>query len=180
MGFGTYKPCHGCGGTLWKPVSTLCEECQGLLRAGKAVMQEKEAKAEKGCVFRLPGEWPPFYIPSGDNAVSLRLGKALGTLARRTLKALKSSKDPYAKGVVEVPPQGGSSYSNSNSRTTTLWAGPKGAGAALVSLDEAMREALLHSYHAGKGDGQNFLMQIAKGEISIRDLNEAHIEGNHP
>ncbi len=176
MAFGTYKPCHGCGSKGWKSVNTLCEPCQGLLRAGKALKRATEVEAEKKTAFRLSREWPLIYIPSSDTEVSRRLERALAEVARVALKPLRSKKDPYSKGVLELPPQNGRTFSNSNTSTATLWTGTERAAKALITLDERIREAVDHAYAEGKRDGSNFLMQIAKGEISIRELSDAHIE----
>ncbi len=173
MAFGTYKPCHGCGSIGWKPVNTVCDECQGLLRAGKALMAKN---VDKGFAFRLNGEWPPIYIPSTDTGVTARLGKAMSDVAREVLKPMKTTKDPHEPGTVEVPETGGRTYSNSNQRTASLWTGTKKAVKALNVLDTCVREAVRHAHKEGQTDGQNFLKQIASGEVSIQDLNEAHIE----
>ncbi len=157
-------------------MNTLCEPCQGLLRAGKALKRATEVEAEKKTMFRLAGEWLPIYIPSSDTGVSRRLEQALAEVARVALKPLKSKKDPYSKGVLELPPQNGRTFSNSYTKTATLWTGTKRAANALIKLDERIREAVGHAYKEGKRDGSNFLMQIAKGEVSIRDLSDAHIE----
>ncbi len=176
MAFGTYKPCHGCGSTGWKSVNTLCEPCQGLIRAGEAMKQEEEAKLEKGFVFRLSKEWPGIYSPGMDLGARRLLEKAFEELARAVLKPLKSKKGPYSDGVIELPEHGPKVHYCSYERGATLWAGTKRAAKALTDLDRQIRVNLLLAHEDGKKEGSDLLMQLAKGEVTIRELTDAQIE----
>ncbi len=168
MAFGTYKPCHGCGETGWKPVNSLCKECTGALRAGRAMKTSEEDKMKKSSVYRLTEDWPTIYSP---DVASRRLGRAFAQVARTAMRRMRSTRDPYNEGVNELPPKGPQvHYFSTYDEKAALWVGTKRFASALTHLDITVRESVLAANEAGKQEGSNLLMQIAKGEVSIREL----------
>jgi hypothetical protein len=178
MAHGTFKPCPGCREEKgYRGVNDVCSDCQALLRLGRAVKQEDEAKAEAGKLFRLTEEWPSFYIPSGDPSTGRKLRKAFEVLARASLKAVRSRKDPYTKDVESLPPTSNlCHYFSTHDPRATVWTGTARLAAAIVDLDDQVRKALALSREIGEQEGSNLLMQIAQGKLSVNDLTEASIE----
>lgn len=178
MAFGTYKPCHGCGqGHRYRAVSEVCGDCKAALRAGRAVTNEAQASDEKGVLFRLTKEWPSFYIPSSDPETGRKLREAFEKLARASLKAVRSKKDPYSQGVEALPPEGDTvRYFSTHDAKATLWTGPRRVAAAITELDLAVRKALMLSREIGEEEGSDLLRQIAGGKLSIGELNDLSVE----
>ena len=177
MAFGTNKPCHGCGREGYRAVDEVCSECKALLRVGSAVKQEDQAKAETGKLFRLTEEWPSFYIPSEDPQSGRALRKAFETLARATLKPLRSKRDPYTSEVESLPPTSELvHYFSTYDPKSTIWTGTGRLAAAITDLDLQVRKALELCKEIGEKDGSNLLRQIAQGKLSVNELTEASIE----
>lgn len=178
MAFGTYKPCHGCGQKdRYRAVNEVCNDCKAALRAGRAVVQETETQAEKGLLFRLTQEWPGFYIPSGHAETGQNLRRAFEKLARAALRAVRSKKDPYSQGVESLPPTSDlCHYFSTHDPKATLWTGTRRVADAITELDLHVRKSLAIAREIGERDGSDFIMQIARGKLSINDLNEATIE----
>lgn len=178
MAHGTFKPCPGCHEEKgYRGVNDVCSDCQSALRAGRAVKQEDQAKAEARKLFRLTEEWPSFYIPSGDPTTGRKLRKAFEELARAAMKPVRSRKEPYTKDVQSLPPTSDlCHYFSTHDPRATVWTGTARLAGAIVDLDDQVRKALALSREIGEQDGSNFIMQIAKGKLSMNDLTEATIE----
>jgi hypothetical protein len=177
MAFGTHKPCHGCGQEGYRAVDEVCSECKALLRVGRAVKQEDEAKAEARKLFRLTQEWPGFYIPSGDQAAGRNLRKAFEELARAALRPVRSRKDPYTEDVQSLPPTSDlCHYFSTHDPKATVWTGTARLAGAITDLDDQVRKALALSRQIGEQEGSNLLLQIAQGKLSVNDLTKASIE----
>ncbi len=169
---GTKKLCHGCGKSVLRPVNSVCKECRALLRAGAAAAQPEKGPAR---LFRLTEEWPSFYSPETSTK---GLTDAMGRLARAVMR--RDGADPYGKSVSELPPSGGKvTYFSTYDEKASAWRGTARTTNALIWLDDEIRKALSEAFHAGKKDGQNLLMSIARGEVSINELTRASIEGSH-
>jgi hypothetical protein len=181
MAHGTFKPCPGCKQEQgYRGTNDVCDDCQALLRVGRAVTQEQEAQAEKGVLFRLTEEWPTFYIPSGEPETGAKLRRAFEKLARTGLRAARSKSDPYMKGVEPLPPTSDlCHYFSTYDPRASLWTGTRRLAEAITELDLQVRKALSRAREIGEEDGKNFIMQIAQGKLSMNDLTEATIEAGY-
>lgn len=177
MGHGTYKPCHGCGGTRWRYADRLCDDCAKLLSLGRAVKMDDDHKAESsdGALFRLVPDWPHFYVQ--DDAIRRELVEAFQALARRVLRPSKSHRDAYAVGVSPLPSETrGRTYFTTFYEKALVYKGPAATGKAIDRLDLAVRAALRSQKESGEREGKDWIMQIASGKMSMSELNEATIE----
>ena len=158
-------------------MNTVCKKCDGALRAGYAISQAEEAKANKTTLFRLTSGWPGFYLPSDDRKVSDNLSEAFHKLSRVALRSVPSKKDPYDKDVLQLPPQGSAvHYQCTYDSHASIWAGTKRLADAITLLDLCVRRAIAEALKVGEETGSNLLFQLAEGKISINQLSEAHIE----
>lgn len=176
MAFGTYKSCHGCGETGWKPVNSLCKRCEADLRAGQAVKAVDEEKLGGRLVFRLTPTWPPVYCPGLGYERSKALGEAFAVLARAVFPLLKSRKEPYGSGVKPFPPTSERRhYTTTYEDGAVLVTAKKKTADALLKVDTLVREALFAVQEDGKRDGQNLLLQLARGEMTVKQLSDEHV-----
>lgn len=178
MSRGTYKPCHGCGEKGWRYADRLCDECAKLLSLGKAVKMDADHKAEssEGALFRLVPDWPHFFIHADD--VRKELVEAFQELARRVLSPSKSHRDAYAEGVSPLPTESrGRTYFTTFYRKALVYKGPVATGKAIDRLDLAVRAALRSQREDGVAHGGDLLGQLARGEITVKKLNEETLKG---
>jgi hypothetical protein len=178
MGHGTYKPCHGCGGTLWRYADRLCEKCASLLSLGRAVKMDEDHQTEskEEALFRLVPDWPHFFVQ--EDAVRRELVEAFQALARRVLSPSKSHRDAYAKNVFPLPAETrGRTYYTTFYEKALVYKGPSATGKAIDRLDLAVRAALRSQHDAGLREGGDLLAQLARGEISVKKLNEETMKG---
>ena len=173
MGHGTYKPCHGCGGTRWRYAERLCEECATLLSLGRAVKMDADHQAEgrKETLFRLVPDWPHFYLH--DDGVRSELVQAFQALTKRVLRPSKSHRDAYAASVSPLPSETrGRTYFTTFYEKALVYKGPEATGKAIDRLDLAVRAALSFQHEDGIRHGGDLLGQLARGEITVKELNE--------
>lgn len=178
MGHGTYKPCHGCGEKGWRYAERLCEKCASLLSLGRAVKMDADHQVEskKEALFRLVPDWPHFFVH--DDAVRRELVEAFQALARRVLRPSKSHRDAYAEGVSPLPMESrGRTYYTTFYEKALVYKGPAATGKAIDRLDLAVRAALRSQREDGVQHGGDLLGQLARGEITVKKLNEETMKG---
>lgn len=179
MSRGTYKPCHGCGEKGWRYADRLCDKCAELLSLGKAVKIDAEHQADNKDeeLFRLVPDWPHFFVH--DDAVRRELVEAFQTLARRVLRPSKSHRDAYAKDVSPLPTESrGRTYYTTFYEKALVYKGSVATGKAIDRLDLAVRAALRSQREDGVRHGGDLLAQLARGEITVKKLNEETMKGD--
>jgi len=178
MNHGTYKPCHGCGAKGWRYADRLCDECAKLLSLGRAVKMDADHKEEskEGALFRLVPDWPHFFVR--DDEIRKELIEAFQALTRRVLTPSKSHRDAYAKDVTPIPAETrGRTYYTTFYEKALVYKGPAATGKAIDRLDLAVRAALRSQRDDGIAHGGDLLGQLARGEISVKKLNEETMKG---
>lgn len=173
MSHGTYKPCNGCGAKGWRYADRLCEKCAMLLSLGRAVEMDKDHQTENAdeVLFRLVPDWPHFFVY--DDAVRRELVEAFQALARRVLRPSRSHRDAYAKDVISLPTETqGRIYFTTFYEKALVYKGPAAVGKAIDRLDLAVRGALRSQHEEGVRHGGDLLAQLARGEITVKKLNE--------
>lgn len=154
----------------------MCSKCENLIRAGRAVEEQKGRKEAKGRIVVLCAEWPPIQV-YGAPEIARKLEGAMRELAKCALTPVPAPHVRYERDLPKVPPHHGRTYFTTDPSGETYWKAPKRTTDAITALDDALREALRAIYEEGKREGSNLLMQLAKGEISVRELSDAHIHG---
>jgi hypothetical protein len=178
MGHGTYKPCHGCGAKGWRYADRLCDECAKLLSLGRAVKMDADHQAEskEEALFRLVPDWPHFYVHDDD--IRKELVEAFQALTRRVLRPSKSHRDAYAKDVSPLPSETrGRTYFTTFYEKALVYKGPAATGKAIDRLDLAVRAALRSQRDNGVRQGGDLLGQLARGEITVKKLNDETMKG---
>jgi hypothetical protein len=132
---------------------------------------DHQADGRKETLFRLVPDWPHFSVQ--DDAVRRELVEAFKALARRVLRPSKSHRDAYAKGVSPIPSETrGRTYYTTFYEKALVYKGPEATGKAIDRLDLAVRAAVRSQREDGIRHGGDLLGQLARGEITVKKLNE--------
>lgn len=133
--------------------------------------EDHKAESKEEALFRLVPDWPHFFVQ--DDAVRRELVEAFQALARRVLHPSKSHRDAYAKGVSPLPTETrGRTYYTTFYEKALVYKGPAATGKAVDRLDLAVRAALRSQRDDGVRHGGDLLGQLARGEITVKKLNE--------
>jgi hypothetical protein len=176
------KPCPECGGTesIRDTPTSICRRCQGLIAFAKQRMEDDAKKDRKEVLvmtrersYALPG----WYVDVGDNpdhTIRERLQKALHAVIMAQARPSNIDKYPCpddVKDALDVPkiPKGYRSHD-----WVIYMYMRRDQAQAVVELEEAMREYIIAGAAASYEKGQDLLMSIAQGRISMDKLNEAH------
>lgn len=174
----TRKPCPGCRKEADRPVGGVCRECEDFLRAGRASAEAASRKREKTSYYRLSRDWPHIFHLNG--AAIKNLPHALQDLARAVMSPATKTVTPYDEKVLELPRSGeGITYFTTYDRDATVWSCSKRVAEAIEKMDLALREALRLAYEDGKREGSSFLMQLARGNISVNQLTQQAIDSRY-
>jgi hypothetical protein len=176
------KPCPECGGTdsLRDTPTSICRQCKGLIAFAKQRREDDARRDGEEVLVRtrersyaLPG----YYVKVGENAdhaVRERLEKALHAVIMAQARPSNIGNYPCPKDVkdaIDVPtiPKGCSNHDWVSYRFMR-----RDQALALIELEEAMRAAIESAAEASYEKGQNLLISIAEGRVSMSELNEAH------
>lgn len=185
----TKGPCPGCGEGEQHPSRGVCQECRGLLRDGNAYRQETTRRlAAEGTpsVWQWTERayaWPRYY---GD--YEFERDDAKDTLNAAMFAVVEATSEPAPPG---TPRQSAVKNPDKHSYKPfldwpTVFSTAKGewsferwilmpgpVRAALDALDAAIRGALHSAYTRGKRDGASLLHQLAIGEITTDEFDDA-------
>lgn len=176
------KPCPECGGTesIRNTPTDICRRCKNLIAFAKQRMEDDAKKDRKEvliCTKERSYALPGYYVKVGENAdraVRERLEKALHAVIM--VQARPSNIDKYpcpddVEDAIRVPTQPNGDRSHD---WITYMYMRRDQALALIELEEAMRAAIESTAEASYEKGQDLLISIAQGRISMDKLNEAH------
>jgi len=152
------KPCPGCGCPGSEKsrysVADICHECEDIMKLGKAtIARNKEDQTEYQSVRIFP-----FYISGGD-AIFNEMKNVARSMNDETKNELTRGKDSVYLG----------NFSSNNSLQVIV---TKGQAEALKALYTTLVTILPAIYSKGKEDGQNLLMQLANGSLTLDKFEE--------
>jgi hypothetical protein len=135
-----------------------------------------KAQSSEEALFRLVPDWPHFFVH--DDKIRRELVEAFQALTRRVLSPSKSHRDAYAEGVSPLPVESrGRTYFTTFYEKALVYKGPAATGKAIDRLDLAVRAALSSQREDGVREGGDLLGQLARGEITVKKLNEETLKG---
>lgn len=166
------KPCAGCGETpmYGREKDKVCADCHRLIEEAKKARES--ASKQKGRFVQIPMHFPTYsaryqrshYYESSDG-----VGNALG----QVIRALATpSSAPRGDAVERLFEGNEGSYSYQGD----VYEVGKDAVKAIRLLHERLEAAVEGALRAGYDEGQNFLMSLASGEISVKEFNESTIQ----
>lgn len=176
------KPCPECGGTesIRDTPTSICRRCKNLIAFARE-RQEADAKLDGQDVLVFTRErayaLPGYFVKVGESPhhnIRERLEQALH--AAIMAQARPSNIDKYpnpddVKDAIQVPkiPEGHRSHD-----WGCYMVMRRDQALAMVELELAMREYIEATAAASYEKGQDLLISIAQGRISMEKLNEAH------
>jgi hypothetical protein len=135
-----------------------------------------QAESKEEALFRLVPDWPHFFV--SDDEIRRELIEAFQALTRRVLRPSKSHRDAYAKDVSPIPTETrGRTYYTTFYEKALVYKGSAATGKAIDRLDLAVRAALRSQRENGIAHGGDLLGQLARGEITVKKLNEETMKG---
>lgn len=196
----TRKPCPGCGktsdeygGIPFRETGSVCEGCKRKLREADEYRELQKNKKEKMMLVAatergISHYWPSYYglgpmNHSGYDHARDNLRDAMRLLTLELIEPALESIYNYSERT-EAPRV----YRDIRLSKCKRGCGDHWDGRELYfihpmqhqrinELDHAICDAIRAAYFSGKADGQNFLMNIASGEISMQEMNKASITG---
>lgn len=172
---GSMKPCPGCGKIgRGRPVDKVCKECEKTLAVGRATLEKDTRAGIRRGLWRIrPEGWPSFF-----NVRSAALGSTMAKLALEALEPYDGPIGAWDDRVKPLPPEGpGITYFSTYDEGAVVCIGRASLAKAIMSLDLVVRSALEASHEDGKGEGQSLLRSIARGDVTIAQLNDETIRG---
>lgn len=179
----THKPCPACGGTdsIRDSAKGICRKCKGLIafaiqrQKDDALLNGKEVLIKtKERDYAIPGYYPKVTVPLPSDVTS-RLKRALYTsIMAQSRPAAGGYPNEALQAAVEVPSLRGYSGSSVYEWSCLRWM-RKDQAEAMVELDAAMRAVLEAATAAGYEKGQNLLLSVAAGDVSVNELNKKAI-----
>jgi len=183
---GTRKPCHGCGGTEWRRVDEICSSCKSLLRDGELYreLEKKHAESHEYLRVEIPDNWckPVYYSIRhwnglGENEVGSLLKELAALLVECPVKMHRwwndngteyESLDCSVKKLVMFKRK--QRFERwEHSRTVYM---RRDMAIILHKLHLAIEKTMAEMCRRGEAYGKNMLVQLAKGELSVKEYNE--------
>jgi hypothetical protein len=132
---------------------------------------DHKEESKKEALFRLVPDWPHFFVR--DDEIRKELVEAFQALTQRVLSPSWLHRDAYAKDVTPIPSETrGRTYYTTFYEKALVYKGPAATGKVIDRLDLAVRAALRSQRDDGVRHGGDLLGQLARGEISVKKLNE--------
>ena len=173
----TRDPWPCCGSAAderWgRPKGTICDECKDLIRTGKDAIQEKESRSE--AIYKWatqPHWWPQYYGPYNFRQSGTRtaLANAMFNLVETLTTTVHTGWNADHEGYVLSCKDTRSKYDGS-----LFVSADRETREKLDELDAAIREALSEAYAEGTARGQRSLLQLAAGDMSLKDFEKGTI-----
>lgn len=170
----TTKPCPGCGGSTPRQPDRVCIRCVTDITIGREERAIARTALGPLVLYRLrEGEWPGYFVPAKQQK---DLCSSMFRMAFECLTPSRDEWDPWSKDVIEIPEQSGQvHYFSTYSDNPLVMVGRSSQVAAINALDEAIRNAIAAVREEARQDGKNMLLQLARGEVTISQLNEEAI-----
>lgn len=154
----TRKPCPACKKIdRHREADSVCGDCQELLAIGAEVIRQRNGETDVTCINVPPANFP-HWLPCSDGDVAKHLSALLhaANLGHRE----KSKHEDIFKG--------GSRYSGWD------WIYVKdGVANAARELTIAIEKAIKDERKRGNREGKQFIRQLAAGEVSLSELQNA-------
>lgn len=162
----TYTPCQGCGSVRGRVKDELCQDCLGLMDAGRTfrLLQADERSRAKGIyTYNCVWHWNPPY-PDGGSQNGRPVGEAfidlVFSVAEPKVENWKTAPDRHRL----INRQGGDGMGRD------LLIDHQTAG-ALMALDAAIVAYGNGAYNDGVRYGRSMLRQLAAGDLTVSELN---------
>ena len=173
----THDPWPCCGeppeSDFGRPKEGICLECRELIEAGKeAIARQQKAGAGTYGWCERAHWWPRYYgdYLFDDHETGEKLSDAMYEVVQAvTERSLRTEYRQYGNMFLDCQ-KTHVGYQGMSSRVT---ANPT-VRAKLNELDKQIRAALTSTYNEGKARGQNVILGLASGQMSLRDF-EKHL-----
>ena len=156
--------------TYGRPKGGICQKCRELIRTGADALRQREQAQEQTYRWvKQPHWWPQYYgVYRFENEGTRRtLIEAMFYLVNRVIKPV------YARsGADKIEPMLTCEGTRSQYDNSVPVSADPGTRECLNALDQAIREALTEAYAEGKKRGQSTLLQLAAGEMSMKDFDD--------
>jgi hypothetical protein len=183
----TIKPCPGCGSTNERPQNKVCDNCEKLILLGKDYLKmQEDLKNNKDNIPAYIDTWGSnaFYLKKAHFDLEDRLGEKLGKLLQE-LALLISIPMPneYTKFSL-YPDSKMHAYNYPKKEEIKIFETRNGAQAKHIMFDnkrkadilnelrDTIEKALEEVEKAGIEYGKNVLLQLNKGDITLKDFEE--------
>jgi hypothetical protein len=165
----TKKPCPGCGEIVQREAEKVCWQCRKMLDEAEAA-QTRQSREKDTEVVMLP--WRYYSLPHISHAVGHgepRHGDEIQKAIRGIAELLgKPAGFERGRSVSALVP-GQEDYDYDGENTVRL---PKGLRDLIERLYTAIMAATDYAYEEGCRDGNNLIVRLAKGEVSIEKFNK--------
>lgn len=176
----TRKPCPGCGVVhQYRAANGVCSDCERWIRIGQTTEATEEKQPEGTRIYALAevDHWNPQLTPTQiETDIRDELGSAFWQLCWKLVKRrTKRGKPNYAfPDEIEgnlIDAEEMRHYLTGLHNPVQVYVKPSMAK-ALTRLFVAIWNAIKDAERIGRERGDNMLCRIARGEISIAQLNE--------
>ena len=157
----TRKPCPACKNVEpSRGADEICYHCKALMAEARLLNEQREREFPAVRVVPGASHWLPYIHYAGEAGRDTQKAfRALCVLVGKHL-ASQSCKQLHPEQQSDFP------------RDDNVYAFQDGVPEALVALYDMIMRAAAAAYKDGYKDGQNLLTRIAKGDMSVEDINK--------
>ena len=170
----THDPWPCCGTVArqehGRPKGGICDDCQRLVRLGKATLTRQDKAGERTCRWaERSHDWAQYY---GDyeftkHDTGEELARAMYELANTLTTPLEQNAPWRSEGIEKLLDCEGSPTRYDEYVLVSV---DPAVRDRLNVLDAKLRRALESAHQAGKNEGQSILRQLASGDMSVNDF----------
>lgn len=161
------RPANEAGG---RPKATICDDCKALIKIDKETRARQDEQGQKVYLWtEMPHWWLMYYGPYsfGTHGVGRRLSDAMFHVVSAVCRRTHGPWDEENEGKFLECGGPRARYES----TFAVRADPA-VRDRLDELDAAIRAALADCYAAGRSRGRSIILQLAGGEMSLKDFDE--------